>query len=186
MRYFNRPTYVTLLVVLGLVTYPAIFRCVAQTMETDNNNIKWVSPDGSFSVISPVKLKKLKAPHKDESRTAFNSMEFYGGRQGENAYVVYVYDWIEKRKLLSFEDRIKGIEFILGGDDDKEFTSTVREINGFNAKEIIFSDQNIRGLIIDGNGKTYVLGLSAENRSELNSDATDRFFTSFRLLKNPN
>lgn len=184
MRYLNRSTYALAFVSFILLISQGDSRFVAQTME--KKNINWVSPDNSFSLITPVKLKKRKAPFKDESRTGFNSMEFYGGRQEENAYVVYVYDWIEKRKLLSFEDRIKGIEFILGGDDDKEFTSIFREINGLKTKEIIFSDQNVRGLIIDGNGKTYVLGLSTDNRSDLNSNTANDFFASFKLIPSRN
>lgn len=181
MKFLSRSTYTLTLVAFMLSVSQRDFHLIAQTME--KKNINWVSPDKSFSIITPVKLKKLKAPYKDESRSGFNSMEFYAGRQAENAYVVYVFEWTEKRNLLSFEDRINGIEFILGGDDDKEFKSTFREINGLKTKEIIFSDQNVRGLIVDGNGKAYVLGLSADNREVLHSEAANRFFGSLKLLR---
>ena len=135
----------------------------------------WVSPDKTFSVEVPVTLRK--------EETSYYGFILFGPTTGDSVFLVYIYRPEKKKRKLSFKDKVDGLEYVLGGDDDHDFSETYKKINGLDAKEIVYKKQNKKGLLIDAGDKTYILGFGSKTREELDSPAVKAFFTSFRLLK---
>jgi hypothetical protein len=82
---------------------------------------------------------------------------------------------------LSSEEKLAGLQFVIGGDDDKSFTERFMQTKGFKSKEIIYLNKNNKGLMIYLGDETIVLGLFTENRKDLDSIIAKQFFPSFHL-----
>jgi len=142
----------------------------------------WSPPDKAFSINVPVTLKDAKTTYKDTSHSGYKTIKLFGGKKSGYVFVVYDLDLVEEATKRSLEDKLGGLEFVLGGDDDYEFVETYIKIGGLDARQIVYANQNKKGLIIDAGGRIYILGLSTKDRKDLDSAVAERFFTSFRLL----
>lgn len=165
-----RLTAILVLLITGLASWAG-----AQIRVDRRPGIVWSAPNGAFSIEVPVNLKS--------EPTSLDRIELFGGKTSDCVFVVYVYDVPEEKKGLSLAQKSKGLQFVLGGDDDHNFSEIYSKIDGLDAKAIVYAKQSNRGLIIDGGGKIYILGLAATNRKHLNSKVANRFFSSFRIRK---
>lgn len=143
----------------------------------------WYSPDNTFTIKMPIKLKEIKGEFADESQSGYRSIKLFSAKKSNYSFQVFVLDIVEKNRKLSPKDKFEGLEFVLGGDDDQHFTEKYLKIDGLTAREIIFSEQNSKGLMIDAGDRVFILGLASKNRKDLDSEFAKRFFTSFHLLK---
>lgn len=81
----------------------------------------------------------------------------------------------------STEDKFGGLFFLIGGDDDHEFTEKNIKVDGLPAREIVYKNKPNKGLFIDAGKTVYVLAWFSNERKDLDSAAAKRFFNSFRL-----
>jgi hypothetical protein len=135
--------------------------------------IVWSPPDKSFTIEVPAKLK--------EDKETYESTMLFGAVKSTYVLKVHIID--NENEKLSSKEKFAGLEFVIGGDDDHEFTETYLKIDNLDAKEIVYKNLNAKGLMIDAGNRIFVLCLASKNRKELDSIVAKRFFTSFHLLK---
>ncbi len=143
--------------------------------------LDWSPPDASFTVEVPIPLEPSVTDFRDKSQTIYTSIQLYGATKSGCTYVVYDLALSSKGSNRSIKDKLGGLEFMIGGDGEYDYTDKYMALGAFNAREIIYSTQNKKGLFIDAGDRIYILGLASENRSDLDSDIAKHFFTSFRL-----
>ncbi|MGH9949609.1 MAG: hypothetical protein ACRD6X_20750 [Pyrinomonadaceae bacterium] len=137
----------------------------------------WSPPDHSFTIEVPKKLKEFEGYSQVDQPNAVKS---YGVQKQKRAFIVYILKF-KDYETKSTEDKFGGLFFMIGGDDDWEFTEQNRIVDGFSAQQIVYKNQNKKGLFIDAGNMVIVLGFTAEERAELSSPEVIRFFNSFRL-----
>ncbi|MEJ7623627.1 MAG: hypothetical protein WKF34_06510 [Pyrinomonadaceae bacterium] len=142
----------------------------------------WLPPDKTFSVEVPVPLKESKGEYGDQDPDGYESIRSYGESLGNYSFQIVVINLRETEKKVALDEKLDGLQFLVGGDDDFDFTRKYLTIDGLSAKEIVYKKQNSKGLMIDGCDKIYVLGMTVKLRKDLDSDIANRFFTSFRRL----
>lgn len=147
----------------------------------ENKSVKWSPPDKTFSVEVPVGLKEIEGEYPDSDPDGFEKIRLYGEVSGNYTFRIVVLDLLEKLKQLPSDQKLNGLQFMVGGDDDREFTEKYVKIDGLNAKEIVYIKQVNKGLLIDGCDRIYVLALHTKDRKDLDSKVANRFFSSFRL-----
>ena len=130
------------------------------------------SPNGLFSVEIPALLRK--------DNTNYPDTTLYGSTIGDCVLVVYVIRHPSDLRL-SFNAKIDGLEFMLGGDDDHDFSQELLRIGKYHAKKILYTKQNNQGLLIDAGDYTFVVGFASKNRKDLNGKIAKRLFSSFRI-----
>lgn len=149
----------------------------------------WSPPGKSFTVEVPADLKEFDAGYSDSANTdgdGYENIRTFGLVQKPYVFQVLVLRLRAKQITKTLEDKLGGLEFVFGGDDDHDFSETYLKVDGFPAKEIVYKKQNTKGLMIDTGDRIFVLGLSAEKRKDLNKSISRRFFNSFRLVKKKN
>lgn len=143
----------------------------------------WVAPNNVFSVDVPVELKLVDAELTDNDPEGYEKSSLFNGANKSLNFKVVIIELREKDAKSRTEDKLAGLEFVLGGDDDHEFSAEFLKIQGLNSKEIVYKNQNNKGLMIDAGDKIYILGVTTKNRKDLNSKLANRFFKSFCLIK---
>jgi hypothetical protein len=145
----------------------------------------WSPPDKRFSVVVPVKLHEIKREFEDQSQDLFSSIRLFGSSEADasnGAFEVIVLQLSGGNKLRG-EQKLKGLEVLIGGEDQAPTSVMSRQVAGLAAKEVRFVGPTKcnKGLIIDGGDRIYVLAVSVTSCQQLNSAGAERFFESFRL-----
>lgn len=170
-----------LMSVVGLV-----MNCtVGQNTEPDKMKKMWSPPDKSFTVDVPVKLDEIKGEYDDISHEGYKSIKLFGSSESNGSYgtfEVVILELSEKEKR-PVQGKLEGLEFLIGGDDQKPTKDAFVKVDGLPARELVFSspDKCSKGLIIDGGERIYVLGLVVNVCKDLESTVANRFFESFHL-----
>lgn len=143
----------------------------------------WSPPDKSFTIELPVSLKPVDGSDTSSPPT-YSKIETFAAENSDYAFLVQVLELGKTSRNLSFEEKLKGLQFVIGGDDDREFLETYLRIDNLPAKQIDYKNQNNKGLMIVAGDRIYVLALGTKNRKDLSSQIANRFFRSFHILKN--
>ena len=167
-------TFGCMLIVIILVI-PAVLcgEIQAQDCKAEKPAVTWKSPDSFFTVEVPKPLE-LEDP-------SYPPTTLYGTVVGDCVFAVFVVRLPPDERKGSFSDKIDGLEFIIGGDDDHDFSKEIIKVQKFKAKKIVYAKQNTQGLLIDAGRYVFVLGFKSKNRANLNSSEAKRFFESFRI-----
>ncbi len=147
----------------------------AQNCTATKSTVKWKSPDSLFTVKVPRQLRLEKSSYPKEIKA-------YGRVVGKCVFVVYVIRLPADESKGSFSDKIDGLQFMLGGDDDHDFSEEMLNVQTFKAKKTLYAKQNTQGLLIDAGRYIFVLGFTSKNRSNLTSKQAKDFFESFRII----
>lgn len=152
-----------------------------------NPNI-WHSPDRTFTVDVPLKLEEIQGEYDELDKARYKSIKLFGSSQkeaesGGMTFQVIVLDLTDKAAHEP-QKKLAGLEFLIGGDDEKPTLKSTTIIAGLRAREMIFGETKVcqKGLIIDGGRRVFILGV-ATNCENLTLPAVKRFFESFRLTK---
>lgn len=161
----------------------SILSVMGQVNKDAQLKVVWSPSDKSFSVETPVALLEQKSEYDDKSEPQIEPSRAFGAETSEYTFLITVFGLRKEDIGADLEEKFGGVQFLIGGDDDHDFTERLLKINGLNAKEVVYRKQNNRGLIIDAGARIYVLGLAVKERKYLDSEVANRFFRSFRLLK---
>ena len=118
-------------------------------------------------------------------------IRFYATQQTSprvREYGIVVIEDSEERRSILGDDRIGGLEFLIGGDDAEPTSESDVRVNGLAGKEFVYGKAiaegtYTRGRIFDIGHRTYVLVFRAKAAEDLVSSDATRFFDSFRLVK---
>ena len=149
----------------------------------------WSPPDKSFKVDVPVKLQEVKGEYDDLSREKYESIQLFGSSEKDSTdrgmtFQIVILQLTEKARRSS-ANKLQGLEFLIGGDEDKPTRDSGVKIDGLNARELLYSSSTScrKGLIVDAGNRIYVLGLAVTACEGLNSSVAKRFFESFRITR---
>jgi len=173
-----RSKYVSqLVIVLGTIYLGMVSNLAGQ----NGGGTVWYSPDKSFSVNVPVPLKLEKTDYSDARHSRYVSIKLFAGRNSKYAVLLYVLRLDKSSINLSSEEKLRGLDFMLGSENDQNFEVSSLKVNGSPSRQIIFANQNKKGLLIDAGDRIVVLGIVAETRNDMESEAANSFLRSFRL-----
>ena len=81
--------------------------------------------------------------------------------------------------------KLKGLEFLIGGDGQRPTRETVVRVDGLPAREVLFVGPSkcSKGLMIDAGDRIYVLGLVVNVCEDLDTASAKRFFRTFHLKR---
>ena len=85
-------------------------------------------------------------------------------------------------RFLSFVNgKLKDLEFLIGGDDQKPTRETEVRVDGLPAREVLFVGPSkcSKGLFIDAGDRIYVLGAVGKVCEDLDTATAKRFFETF-------
>lgn len=144
---------------------------------------RWTSPDRSFSVCIPVSPEEQQDEFNDESGKSYKSVKTFGGREADLAFLIVVLELSEMEKRHNTREKFTGLQFLVGGDSDHDFSESYSKVGGFPVKQIIYANQNNRGLLVDTGDKVFILALQSKQRKDLRSLLANQFFSSFKLAR---
>lgn len=72
-------------------------------------------------------------PLKDSSHTTYGKNTLYGVIDDNFVIKIYDLELVPEARKLSINDKLSGLEFIVGGDDDFDFNETSLKIDGLPA-----------------------------------------------------
>jgi hypothetical protein len=167
---------VLLLSAMGLENY--------QRSEAKTN--MWSPPDKSFTIEVPEKLRAKKGEYEDLDHERYKSIKLFGSSSKDGPDVIFQIVILElsDKRVADSNDKLAGLEFLIGGDNENPTKDSKIIIDGLNAREVVFAGSNKcrKGLIIDGDARIFVLGMIVKNCESLNQAPAKRFFESFQLL----
>ncbi len=160
---------------------------VAQTKKDLQNRkapakrIVFSPPDKTFSVVAPFRLKKHKSDY--GVGDSISSIKLFGGSKSKTVLAIYVVTYEKGDKNINEipEEKLGGMEFMVGGDDDHDFSERFIEVDSFPTREVVYKNQNAKAVMIDTGERVFILCLWSKNRKDLESKIANRFFTSFHL-----
>ena len=143
----------------------------------------WSPPDNSFTIELPLELREVKREYNDQSRERFRSIKVFGSSEADassGVFEVVILD-LSKKEQLNVNGKLKGLEFLIGGDDQRPTRETVVKVDGLPAREVLFAGAGkcSKGLIIDAGDRIYVLGLVVNVCGDLDTAIAKRFFKTF-------
>ena len=142
-------------------------------------------PDGRFSVETPFGKISLTKEVQDASYPE-STLRTYGNTgNGNRAIIVFVWVVANKERNKPIKEKVGGMEFLIGGDDDHDIVKTFRTVAGLPAKEVVYKNINARGLFIDDGDRVYILAFAGKKRNDLTSKTAEDFFSSFKLVSKP-
>lgn len=172
---------------LGLLIVVTTCVTAAQTGGVTKMQRMWSPPDNSFTIELPVNLREIKGEYSDESNERFRSIKLFGTSEAEASFGVFevvILD-LSKKEQLNVNGKLKGLEFFIGGDDQRPTKETVLKVDGLPAREVLFvcPSKCSKGLIIDAGDRIYVLGLAVNVCEDLDTVIAKRFFKTFHLKR---
>jgi hypothetical protein len=171
----------------GLFIVLAIGVTAAQKDGVTRFKRMWSPPDNSFTIEVPVNLREVTGEYRDESKERFRSIRLFGTSEAEATFGVFevvILD-LSKKEQLNANDKLKGLEFLIGEDDQKPNKDTVVRVDGLPAREVQFVGPGkcSKGLMIDAGDRIYVLGVVVNVCEDLDTASAKRFFKTFRLKR---
>lgn len=175
----------TCLISSGLLIVVAI--CVTAAQKGGVTRRIWSPPDNSFTIELPVDLREIKGEYDDENKEGFRSIKLFGSSEAEASFGVFevvILD-LSKNEQLNVNDKLKGLEFLIGSDDQRPTKETVVRVDGLPAREVLFVGPGkcSKGLMIDAGARIYVLGLVVKVCENLDTATAKRFFKTFHLKR---
>lgn len=175
------------LIPTGLLIVVAV--CVTAAQKDDVTKMKrmWSPPDNSFTIEVPVDLREMKGEYNDESQERFTSIKLFGTSEAEASFGVFqvvILD-LSKKEQRNVNGKLKGLEFLIGGDDQRPTKETAVRVDGLPAREALFVGPSkcSKGLMIDAGDRIYVLGLVVNVCEDLDTASAKRFFKTFHLKR---
>lgn len=155
-----------------------------QNTKVQAKRILFSPPDTTFSIEVPVRLKEDKDEYKEDK--SMKSIRVFGGFTHKMSFLVYATTYKDGDKSINEipKEKLGGLEFLIGGDDDYDFAERFIEVDGFPTREVIYKNQNAKGVMIDAGEQVFILCLAVKNRRDLDSKIANRFFSSFHLIRN--
>lgn len=171
----------------GLLIVVAMCLAAAQTDSVTKMKRIWSPPDNSFTIEVPVNLREIKGEYNDESKERFRSIKLFGTSEAEASFGVFevvILD-LSKKEQFNLNGKLKGLEFLIGGDDQNPTRETVVRVDGLPAREVLFVSPGKcrKGLMIDAGDRIYVLGLVVNVCEDLDTASAKRFFKTFHLKR---
>lgn len=176
---------ITYFLILTLFLSTILNAVGAQTVDLNDQESKTWSPSTKrFKIVVPMDPKEVEEePLKDASHTTYGTNRLYGVTSDQYVIKIYDLELVPRASKMNLKDKFGGLEFVIGGDDDFDFTETSLRIDGHPAKEIVYAKSNAKGLMIDAGGRIFVLVLITKNRVDLDSRIAKNLFSSFKLVK---
>jgi hypothetical protein len=173
--------FISLLAVLLLSTM-GLEHC--QRSEAKTN--MWSPPDKPFTIEVPEKLKEKKGEYDDLDHERYKSIRLFGSspKGGHDVIFQIVILELSGKRVADSNDKLAGLEFLIGGDSESPTKESKLIADGLNAREVVFAGPNQcrKGLIIDGDARIFVLGIIGKNCESLTQAPAKRFFESFQLI----
>ncbi len=155
-----------------------------QDRMTPNYELTWAPLDKRFQIVVPEELRAVETDKlKDDQHIVFGHNKLYAAWQDKYAIGIYEFVLTSRGKKRTLDEKLDGLEFLIGGDANYDFAKTPLKINGLEAKLVTFRNSNAKGLMIDGTDRLYVLFLVTKDRKDLDTEMAKNFFSSFKLLK---
>ncbi len=143
----------------------------------------WSPPDNSFTIEVPVKLREIKGKYNDESHERFRSIKLFGTSEAEASFGVFqvVILYLSEKEQRNVSGKLKGLEFLIGGDDQRPTSETELRVDGLAAREVLLVGPSkcSKGLFIDAGDRIYVLGSVGKVCEDLDTATAKRFFKTF-------
>ena len=141
----------------------------------------WTTPDKSITVSVPVPLKRAVQYNWDlisnsEKEEGYNSIATFTGERDGITFLVQVLQPNALLKSMKVSEKLEGLEFIVGGDDDQDYIEIWDNRGGLHTRELSYRKQNVRFLSIDGGDRIYVLAMTAKHKKSLVSVVAEKFF----------
>jgi len=154
-------------------------------------------PDKSFTVElpgEPHQTNKLDPASSDENEKSFfectKSIKAYSlplrPEHPANVFVIGVFNMSGcKRKPELFDEEVKGLVTLIGGDDKSLISDSATRANDLPAREFIYEngDRYGRVLIVNGGRRIYLLSYTTDIRGATTSPEATRMFSSFRPVR---
>ncbi|HEX7330527.1 MAG TPA: hypothetical protein VF290_03455 [Pyrinomonadaceae bacterium] len=171
----------------GLLIGVAICVTAAQKGGVTKLKRMWSPPDNSFTIEVPVNLREIQGEYNDESKERFRSIKLFGTSEAEASFGVFevvILD-LSKKEQLNVNGKLDGLEFLIGGKDQRPTRETVVRVDGLPAREVLFVGPGKcnKGLMIDAGDRIYVLGLVVNVCKDLDTASAKRFFKTFHLKR---
>jgi hypothetical protein len=155
-------------------------------------------PDKSFTVElpgEPHQTNKLDPSSSDENEKSFfectKSIKGYvlplWPTHPANVFVIGVFDVSGcKRKPELFDEEVKGLVTLIGGDDKSLISDSATRANDLPGREFIYEngDRYGRVLIVNAGRRIYLLSYTTDVRGATTSPEAIRMFSSFRPVRN--
>lgn len=140
-------------------------------------------PDKSFRIEVPDVMRYVKDPE-------VQWLDGYAAHRLSSGDFQYRY-FVGVMNLSPEEnpDSLDGLEFLIGGDNRRPTIQVTISVDGWPGKEVIYSPPPefgvtyFRGRIIDAGKRIFIIKLTSDNREDLHSTSTNRFFNSFHLAR---
>lgn len=171
------------LIPLGLLIVEAMCVTAAQKDGVTKMKRMWSPPDNSFTIEVPANLQEIKGEYTDESKERFRSIKLFGTSEAEasiGVFQVVILD-LSKKEQRNVNGKLKGLEFLIGGDDQNPTRETELRVDGLRAREVLFAGPGkcSKGLFIDAGNRIYVLGAVGKVCEDLDTATAKRFFETF-------
>lgn len=164
--------------------------------QTQRNWRVYSPPDKSFTVELPQEPRhtnKMDPTSADEASffECTKSVDAYEiqlkPQSPEYAFVIGVFDVSGcPRKAETFNNEVKDLIAILGGDNKRLIKNEQVKVNGLPGREFIYANGELYGrvLVINAGKRIYMLTYTNNSSSTTSSAETIRMFSSFRPLRN--
>ena len=167
----------------GLLILVAIGVTAGQKDGVTKMKRMWAPPDNSFTIEVPVDLREMKGEYNDKTHERFRSIKLFGTSEAEASFGVFqvvILD-LSKKEQRNVNGKLKGLEFLIGGDDQRPTRETEVRVDGLPAREVLFVGPGIcsMGLFIDAGDRIYVLSAVGKVCEDLNTATAKRFFETF-------
>jgi len=158
-----------------------------------SHKVTWQSfaPRGcGFSISMPVKPQRIRDWIGDQDPNGYKSVDAFGSefRRPLSAFVVVAL--LPSDAMLKEDgghNNLKGLEMLIGGDDAEPASRLPIKVHGLSGTEFIYHSReehrHVRGRVIDGGRRIFVLIYAADEATSLNSVAARRFFSSFKVVR---
>jgi hypothetical protein len=120
---------------------------------------------------------------KDDQHLIYGRNILYAASADKYVVGVYELPLTQRGRKRTLDEKLDGLEFLVGGDHDFDFDEDVLKINGFQSRLVTYTKSNAKGLMLDAGDTIYVLFLLTKDRKDLDSEMAKKFFSSFTLLK---
>ncbi len=163
------------------------------TRTRGSHKVTWQSfaPRGfGFSITMPGKPQRIRDWIGDHDPNGYRSVDAFGSefRRPLSAFVVVAL--LPSDAMLKEEgghNNLKGLEILIGGDDAEPASSLPIKVHGLSGTEYIYyfreEHRHVKGRVIDGGRRIFVLLYAADEAASLNSVAARRFFNSFKVVR---
>lgn len=150
-------------------------------------------PDKSFTVELPGEMRHTNNPDPEgtdaesflEWFVCTKSVDFYvlplRPRSSANAFLIGVFKTSCPRTQQMFDEEVKGLVAVIGGDNKRLISNSVVQVNGLPGREFIYEngDDYGRVAIVNGGRRIYVLSYETDIPHATFSPEANRIFRTF-------